>query len=96
MGKLSGLVYDYGDLQVSFGETAQGVQLIFLTANGVSLHGLRWELVEDLAPFLAEALERRASHTALAAAGAKTVIRGPWGEIKAGHGPDKPTPPEAA
>ena len=96
MGKLSGPVYDYGDLQVSFGETAQGVQLIFLTANGVSLQGLRWELVEDLAPFLANALARRADEAAAAAISASNVIRGPWGEIKAGHDPDKPTPPEAA
>lgn len=96
MSKLTGVVYDYGDIQVSLAETDQGVQLIFLTPGGVSLQGLRWELVEDLAPFLAEALERRANHTALAAAGSQTIIRGPWGELKAGTDPDKPTPPEAA
>lgn len=96
MSKLSGLVYDYGDFQVSLAETAQGVQLIFLSSKGVSLQGLRWELVEDLAPFLADALARRADEAAAAAISAPNVIRGPWGEIKVGTDPDKPTPPEAA
>lgn len=88
MSKLAGLVYDYGDLQVSFGETDQGIQLIFLTANGVSLQGLRWELVEDLAPFLADRLKERAYAAAHAAMSVSNVVPGPWAK------PDRPAPPE--
>lgn len=78
MSKLAGIVYDYGDIQVSFAETSEGIQLIFLTSRGVSLQGLRWELVEDLVPFLAERLSSRAVSVGLAAMGASNVVPGPW------------------